>query len=338
MRRTFTYPHPFELECGEALPSLTIAYDTFGERRGDNVVWVCHALTANSDVADWWPGTVAEGRFLDPSRHFTVCANILGSPYGTTSPLSDNPSTGSPYYGTFPMVTTRDMARAHLLLADHLGIESAEAVIGSSIGGFQAVEMALLRPGFARRLVLIATAAAATPWLRAFNESQRMAIEADASFGEPRPDAAMAGLAAARSIALLSYRGGKAYNATQGETDGAERLGGYRALSYQRYQGEKLCRRFNAYSYHLLTRALDAHDAGRGRGGLRAALGRVAARTLTVAITSDLLFPPEEMAEMSGMIDGCRMEVIESAFGHDGFLVEADKLNALVKPFIEGEE
>lgn len=334
MRHTFTYPHPFELECGAVLPCLTIAYNTFGERSGENTVWVCHALTANSDVADWWPGTVAEGRFLDPARYFTVCANILGSPYGTTSPVSDDPHSGKPYYGDFPMVTTRDMARAHLLLADHLQIEHAEAIIGSSIGGFQAVEMALLRPDFARKLVLIATAAAATPWLRAFNESQRMAIEADVTFGEPRADAAMKGLAAARSIALLSYRGGKAYNATQGDSEG-DRLDGYRALSYQRYQGEKLCRRFNAYSYHTLTRALDSHDAGRGRGGLSAALAGIGARTLTVAITTDLLFPPEEMEAMSRMIPDCRMEVIESEFGHDGFLVEADKLNALVGPFID---
>ncbi|MDR2891310.1 MAG: alpha/beta fold hydrolase, partial [Alistipes sp.] len=163
----YKYDGPFELECGAVLPELTIAYHTFGERRdggsgrdtdgevGDdnnNIVWVCHALTANSDVADWWPGTVEEGRFLDPARYHTVCANILGSPYGTTGPMSTNPATGERWYGDFPFVTIRDMARANLLLADHLGIRRVRAAVGGSIGGFQALEMELLRPGFAERL------------------------------------------------------------------------------------------------------------------------------------------------------------------------------------------
>ena len=153
-------PGPFELETGHTLPELRIAYHTYGTLNAakDNVAWVCHALTANSDVADWWPHTVEAGRFLDPARHFVVCANIIGSHYGSTGPLSIDPATGKPYYGTFPFITVRDMVNAHFLLADHLGIASAHAVVGSSIGGFQALEMALTRPNFARKLVLIATA------------------------------------------------------------------------------------------------------------------------------------------------------------------------------------
>ena len=121
----FEYDAPFTLESGATLPRLTIAYHTYGQLSPsrDNVIWVCHALTANSEVADWWPHTVEQGRFLDPSRHFIVCANILGSHYGTTGPLHTNPATGRPYYGTFPNFTIRDMVRAHRLLADALGIE-----------------------------------------------------------------------------------------------------------------------------------------------------------------------------------------------------------------------
>ncbi|WP_283637793.1 alpha/beta fold hydrolase, partial [Alistipes indistinctus] len=156
--RYFTPAGPFRLECGAAIP-LRIAYHTYGTFTGDNALWVCHALTANSEVADWWPHTVEAGKFLDPARWFTVCANIVGSCYGTTGPASPDPATGKPYYDAFPPVTVRDMARANLLLADHLGIAHARAVIGSSIGGFQALEMALERPGFARKLILIATAA-----------------------------------------------------------------------------------------------------------------------------------------------------------------------------------
>lgn len=166
--RYFKYDQPFALENGEKLPELTIAYHTFGTFKGNNAVWVCHALTANSDVADWWPHTVEQGRFLDPKRYFIVCANIIGSHYGSTGPLSIDPATGKPYYGTFPFITVRDMVNAHFLLADHLGIASAHAVVGSSIGGFQALEMALTRPNFARKLVLIATAARSQPWAHRF--------------------------------------------------------------------------------------------------------------------------------------------------------------------------
>jgi homoserine O-acetyltransferase len=329
----YTYDRPFALECGAVLPSLTIAYHTFGRRAGDNVLWVCHALTANSDVADWWPHTVETGRFLDPARWFTVCANIVGSHYGTTGPLSTNPATGRPWWGDFPQITVRDMARAHLLLADHLGIARVRAAIGSSIGGFQAMEMALERPGFTDSLVLIATSARTSPWCIAFNESQRRAIEADATFGEPRDDAGAEGMKAARSIGLLSYRGASGYNATQQDEEG--KTAGFRAASYQRYQGEKLARRYNAYSYHLITRAFDSHDVGRGRGGTERALRSIACPTLTVGITTDLIFPVADQQFLQRNIPRAHLRILTSEFGHDGFLVEHEKLNEIMKPFIE---
>lgn len=332
----YKYERPFELECGGVLPGLTVAYHTFGERRGDNVVWVCHALTANSDVADWWPHTVEQGRFLDPERYFTVCANIVGSHYGTTGPLSVNPQTGEPWYGDFPMVTVRDMARVHLLLAEHLGISRVRAAIGSSIGGFQAMEMALERPGFAERLVLIATSAKATPWCIALNESQRMAIEADQTYGERSAEAGMKGMMTARSIGLLSYRGWSGYNATQQEHTEPDKVSGFRAASYQRYQGEKLARRFNAYSYYRISQAFDSHNVGRGRGGVDRALASIECPVLVVGITTDIIFPPEDQEFLRDRINGARLEILTSEFGHDGFLVEHDKLNAILKPFIDG--
>ncbi len=332
----YRYDKPFTLESGVTLPELTIAYHTFGTRRGDNVLWVCHALTANSDVADWWPHTVEKDKFLDPERYFTVCANILGSHYGTTGPLSLDPSTGKPYYGTFPVFTLRDIARAHLLLADHLNIRQVRALMGSSIGGYQVLEMALLRPGFARRLILIATAARNTPWTIAWNESQRMAIEADASWGEPSPEAGLRGMAVARSMGLLSYRGCAAYNATQQEHDNPDKTEGFRACSYQRYQGEKLCRRFNAYSYYRISQAFDSHNIGRGRGGVEQALASLTMPCLVIGISSDLIFPVEEQRYLHEHLPQSRFEVIDSSFGHDGFLVEHRQLNALLGPFIAG--
>ncbi|MBR7013373.1 MAG: alpha/beta fold hydrolase, partial [Prevotella sp.] len=157
--KTFHYPHPFKLESGEILPDITIAYHTYGKINGDgsNVVWVCHALTANSDVREWWPNTVAEGRFLDPNRFFIVCANILGSCYGTTGPLSVNPLTDKPWYGTFPHISVRDVVTAHQLLAAHLGIKKIHTLIGSSVGGFQCVEWCVTHPAFIERAVIIAS-------------------------------------------------------------------------------------------------------------------------------------------------------------------------------------
>lgn len=337
---TYCYDKPFRLESGAELPELQIAYHTFGtlNDKRDNVIWVCHALTANSDVADWWPNTVVDNGFLDPSRYFIVCANILGSHYGTTGPLTVDPRTGQPYYDRFPQMTVRDMVRVHQILADYLGIERVKLLIGSSLGGFQCMEWALMQPDFAEHVALIATTPVTKPWAAAFNESQRMAIQADSSYGTDSPEAGMAGLAAARSIALLSYRGARAYDLTQAD-NGAETNPANpfdrRVLTYQQHQGDKLCRRFNAYSYYRLSRAVDSHDVGRGRGGIETALRSFKPKALIVAITSDILFPPSDHEPMARCIPNVEYHIIDSDFGHDGFLIEYKKLTELIKGFIE---
>lgn len=335
---TGLYHHhsPFRLESGETLPDLTIAYHTYGRPRPDmsNVVWVCHALTADSDVAGWWPHTVERGCFLDPERWFTVCANIIGSHYGSTGPLSVDPATGTPYYSTFPRLTIRDMARAHALLADHLGIGRIHALVGSSVGGFQALEWIAEEPERFDRLVLIATDAKATPWSIAIDETQRMAILADSTYGEPRPDAAQAGLAAARAIGLLTYRGSRGYDLTQQDPPDHDPAAPHRATTYQRYQGEKLVRRFNVYSYMTILNAFDTHDIGRGRGGVDAALASIKADTIVIGISSDIIFTPQDMRSLASRIPGAIYKEIDSEFGHDGFLVEHGRLNEILKPFI----
>ena len=285
-------PGPFVLETGHTLPELRIAYHTYGKPNAahDNVVWVCHALTANSDVADWWPHTVEAGCFLDPARHFVAGA---------------------------------------------LGIGRIDTLVGSSVGGFQAIEWAVLEPERIGKLILIATAAKASPWTIAIDQTQRMAIEADTTFGEPRDDAGMAGLAAARALGLLTYRGSLGYNLTQ--QDREELPAVHRASTYQQYQGEKLCRRYNAYSYYDILNAFDTHDTGRGRGGVAAALARIEARTAVVGITTDIIFTPAEMRELHGMIAGSTYHEIDSPFGHDGFLVEHGQLNDILYPFMNNQ-
>ncbi len=336
MRHYYTFPEPFELELGGKIENLTIAYDTYGTlaEGGGNAVWVCHALTANSDVADWWPHTVEQGAFLDPEKCFTVCANIIGSCYGTTGPLSVNPATGKPYYGDFPRLTIRDMARAHSLLADHLGLRRIHALVGSSVGGFQAVEWIAAEPRRFGRLVLIATDVKASPWSIAIDETQRMAIKADATWGKPTAEAGAAGLAAARAIGLLSYRGGEGYNLTQQDPESDTLPDDHRACTYQRHQGDKLVKRFNAYSYMTILDAFDTHDVGRGRGGVDAALRRICCPTMVVGLTTDIIFTPAEQREIARRIPGAVYREISSPLGHDGFLVEHGQLNAILNDFL----
>src|SRR5476649_2505158 len=179
--QTYKYEKPFELVSGQRLPGLEIGFHTYGKlnKGRDNVVWVCHALTANSDVFDWWKGLFGENDYFNPDDHFIVCANIVGSPYGSTNPLSENPVTGQPYYLAFPQFTVRDIVKAHQLLADHLGINHIEILLGGSLGGQQAIEWAIMEPDRIKNLILIATNAKHSPWGIAFNESQRLAISAD---------------------------------------------------------------------------------------------------------------------------------------------------------------
>ena len=338
--KIYRHDTPFELECGQRLEELTIAYHTYGSLndRRDNVVWVCHALTADSDVRLWWPGTVEPGRFLDPARYFIVCANILGSCYGTTGPLHTDPSAATPYYRRFPLCTIRDIVNAHRALARHLGISAIHALVGSSVGGFQAVEWAVMEPSRFGRLVLIATDAYASPWTVAIDETQRMAIETDPTYRLDRPDGGRAGLAAARAIGMLTYRGASGYNASQQNAAPYDIASLHRAQTYQRHQGDKLTRRFDAYSYMAILRSFDTHDVGRDRGGLDAALARIACPTLVVGLTTDIIFTPGEMRSLASRIPRAQYCEISSPYGHDGFLVEADSLNTILKPFIDSRD
>lgn len=332
---TFNVPKTFKLESGKRIRNLTIGYRTYGQlnARKDNVVWVCHALTANADVFEWWPGLFGEKDLFNPKEHFVICANVIGSPYGTTNPLSVNPATGYPYYLSFPQFSVRDMATAHALLADHLGIEKIAVVIGGSLGGQQALEWAIADPTRICNLVLIATNAVHSPWGIAFNESQRLAISTDRTFYANIPNGGTKGLKAARGIALLSYRGYHTYGATQLETSN-DKQDDFKASSYQNYQGEKLVKRFNAYSYWFLSKAMDGHNVGRGRRSLADALRGISAKTLVIGIDSDLLFPVEEQKFLAKHITDAAYAEINSFYGHDGFLIETKRISEIIGDFL----
>ncbi len=333
---TYKYNKTFQLESGGYLPELEIAYTTYGKPNKDksNTVWICHAFTANSDPAEWWHGMVGNGLTFDPEQYYIVCANILGSHYGTTGPLSVNPETGKAYYRDFPFITVRDLVNAHQVLADYLKINKIHILTGGSVGGHQAIEWAIMQPERVENLFLIATNARFSPWGVAFSTSQRMAIEADPTFYEDRPDGGQKGLEAARSIALISYRNAIAYNKTQAEKSD-EVSKDFRADSYQRYQGKKLRTRFNAYSYYILSKVLDGHNVGRNRGSIENALAKITARTLIIGIDSDILFLPEEQEEMAKYIPKAQLQMIKSDYGHDGFLLEFEQISAIIKDFLK---
>lgn len=332
--KTLKIKDPFITEAGELIHELEIAYHTYGNlnRDSDNVIWICHALTANSDAENWWPGMVGEGLLFDTGRYFIVCANILGSCYGTTGPASVNPCTGKQWLRDFPLITVRDLVNAHELLRKHLGIPCIHSVIGASIGGYQALEYTIMFPEIVKRLILVASGAKQTPWAVAFNESMRLAIEADQTFVSAHPDGGKKGLRAARSIALLSYRTSDAYNKTQEEEDD-EKLRSFKAASYQAHQGDKLVNRFNPYSYWCLTCLADTHNIGRSRGGVRNALKAIKADVLCVGIKSDILFPPDEQKFIALNVDKAEYVEIESFYGHDGFLIETGAVTDAVHSF-----
>jgi len=333
---TLHIDEPFDLEGGGALRQIDIAYTTIGtlNEAKDNVVWICHALTGNADASDWWGGLVGTGRLYDPQQYFIVCANNLGSCYGTTGPASVNPETGEVYGGAFPEITIRDMVRVIQILCRQLGIERIHTALGGSQGGQIVQEWAIMEPDLFENIILMATNAVHSPWGIAFNETQRMAVEASLALDREHPEAIRRGLEAARAIAMLSYRSYDSYQATQAEEDNGK-LDDYRASSYQRYQGVKFAKRFDLYSYLRLSKAMDSHHVGRGRGGIDVALQRIKARTLVIGIDTDLLFPLSEQVTIANHVPQARLEMVRSRYGHDGFLVEFETITGIIRRFMQ---
>lgn len=298
---------------------------------GSNVVWVCHALTANSDAADWWSGLIGHGRVIDPTRHFIVCANIIGSCYGSSGPHTVNPATGQPWYTSFPAITIRDMVKAHCLLRGHLQIQQISLLVGGSMGGYQVLEWALTEPERIKRLFLLCTGAAESAWGIAIHTAQRLAIEADTSWQDPAPHAGALGLKAARAIGMVTYRNYQTFMRTQSDPD-KEKTDHFRASSYIEYQGEKLVKRFNAQSYWLLTKAMDSHNIARGRHeDIATSLSHIQQPVLLIGISSDLLCPPEEQRLLATYLPNTRYHEIDSSYGHDGFLIEFEKIGKILQ-------
>jgi homoserine O-acetyltransferase len=332
--QTYTYDHDLDLELGGKLPGFELYYTTYGKLNASrsNVIWVCHAFTGNSNFQDWWPGLFGPGLLYDPKDFFIICANMPGSCYGSTGPLSINPVSGIPFYHSFPELTNRDILRSFGLLREHLEIPRIHTVIGCSLGGQQALEWAVSEPQLFDNLVAIGANAFHSPWAIAFNETQRMAIRQDLTWELSTDTAGISGMKIARAMALISYRNYKTYEATQSEED-VDKTDNYKAYTYQAYQGEKLARRFNAFSYWYLSKAMDTHNVGRGRGSVESALKRITARSLFIGLDTDILFPIPEQKYLASHVEKGEFTSIESLYGHDGFLLESEKLTRVIRSY-----
>jgi homoserine O-acetyltransferase len=317
----------FSLESGVALPTLTVAYrhDGPGPEEARQIL-VVHALTGSADAAgDWWAPLIGPGLALDTRRVGVTCANLLGGRYGTTGPTSRDPATGRPYRSTFPEVTTRDQARAQWALLDALGIGELALVTGGSLGGMVALEVALERPSAVRTVMPIAAPAATGALAIAWN---RIQIELIDRLGDD-------GLALARQLAMTTYRSETDFQERFGRAEEAD--GRASVVSYLDHQGRKLGERFDPDTYRILVRAMDRHDIGRDRGGLAAAMGRLAGggtRLTGLGIAGDVLFGPSQVRELVGAADAAGVEAtyreLSSSKGHDAFLVEWPQLGTIL--------
>lgn len=331
-----TVPGEFVLENGDRLTDVQIAYRTWGDPANavDNAVLICHALTGSADVEAWWPNIIGPGRAFDPAHDYIICANILGSCYGTTGPVSIKPGSDERYRADFPRVSVRDMVSLQRALLDELGVECLELVTGPSLGGMQALEWAISYPERVRSVVPIGVGGRHSAWCIGVSEAQRAAIAADPNWndGYYSDDAPpSSGLAAARMMAVCTYRSWESFDSRFGREQRADEL--YQVQSYLRHQGEKINDRFDANTYVTLTHAMHTHDLSRGRGDYPDILQTISQPALVVSVSTDALYPPEEQQVLADHLPAARYDILESAHGHDGFLIETETLGHKIARF-----
>lgn len=324
---------PFPLECGGSLDKVQVAYRTWGSPSRPAIL-VCHALTGSADADEWWAELFGSGKVLDSERNFIVCSNVLGGCYGTTGPDSPKPDGTGHWSVDFPPVTVRDVVRLQALLLDYLDVGSLHLVLGGSFGGMQALEWAAIYPDRVRAVAPIAAPAAQGAWAIALAEAGRQAIEADSNWQGGRyegGDGPRGGLAAARSLGLISYRSPQSFTHRFGRQEQYE---GFSVENYLRYQGDKFVRRFDANTYLLLGEAMNSHDLGRGRGGTECFLRSMDTPALVVAIDSDLLYPKEEQDLLVRYMPRAELATLRSPHGHDAFLMEGQALGEVLLSFL----
>ncbi|MDZ4700354.1 MAG: homoserine O-acetyltransferase [Rhodothermales bacterium] len=343
MLQTLILPE-FTLESGQTLRQVPVAYQTWGtlNEARDNAIVVCHALTGNTAIDDWWGGLLGPGKALDPHCSFIVAANVPGSPYGSVSPLTRDPETGRLYGPDFPIFSIRDSVQLHRRLLDVLGVARVSLVIGGSMGGMQVLEWAFFGD-YVRAIVPIAVGGRHSAWCIGWSEMQRQAIYADPKWrsGAYDPeDGPVAGLSVARMAAMISYRSRASFEDRFGRSRRRHESGHepFAIASYLQYQGEKLTQRFDANCYVRLTQLMDTHDIARGRGAYPETLALITQPTLILGITSDILYPLTEQEELQAHLPDAELSVLETGDGHDAFLIEVDTINDRVYAWMRDRE
>jgi len=351
---------PLELECGETLAPIDVAYETYGRlnEAGDNVILICHALSGNAHVAGlnspednkpgWWDIMVGPGKCIDTSKYFVICSNFLGGCSGTTGPGSTNPATGKPYGLDFPIITIADMVKVQKLLLDKLGIKQLLACVGGSLGGMQVLQWAIEYPDFVKAAIPVATTTHLSAQSIAFDAVGRNAILADPNFADGRYTADKSpdeGLSIARMIGHITYLSEQGMREKFGrdlrnaDSYSYDFNSEFAVETYLDYQGQSFVERFDANSYLYITKAADYFDLKKGKGCLSEAFANTSCRFLVISFASDWLFTPAQSEEIINALAATDKDVsycnIDSPSGHDAFLLEHEKLGLLISSFLE---
>jgi len=348
-----TASEPFPLLAGGSLAQVTIAYETWGELspRRDNLVLITTGLSATSHVArhgpddepGWWEEMVGPGHPIDTDRYFVVCTNVLGGCFGSTGAASIGPATGQPYSVDFPVLHVEDMVRAQTRVLDHLGVDRAFSVIGASLGGMLALQWGAQHPQRVRSVCALAAPGRAYAFSIAWRAVQRAVVTSDPDWQGgryPPGKGPVAGLNNARAIGILSYRSPEEFDVRFGrDWDEGPDGGRFAVESYLHHNASKFGHRFDANSYLTVARAMDFFGLGRGSASYEEGVARISSPTLVVGFSTDLLFPPAQQREVAEILRRkgrqVRYEEFETVHGHDTFLIEIDRLGAVLTSFFE---
>jgi len=332
----------FYLDSGRILENVEVCYMTWGEpnEKRDNIVVVCHALTGNANLESWWKELLGKARPLDTSKYCIFCSNVLGGCYGTTGPSSLNPATGKIYGSQFPKVTIRDMVRIQAAVLEQLKITEVACVVGGSMGGMQALEWALeVRSLKVRSFVSISATGRHQPWQIGISECQRQAIYSDPKWNGgsyDQKDPPKTGMSLARMMAMVTYRTHPAYKTKFGRAlVSTHQQQVFDVENYLYQQGQKFnLRKFDPWTYVRLTQAMDSHDVERGRGSYHSVLQSITIPTMIISISSDVLYPVSDQAELAEHIKTAQHHIVQSDEGHDGFILETRKVGMLLRGFL----